>query len=71
MRGYVYHENKTLTLQEVPKPELKPGYGAVVRVAACSVCGTDIRTFRFGSGKIDDNRVRLQSFHRNMPVSFR
>ena len=57
MRGYVYHENKTLTLQEVPKPELKPGYGAVVRVAACSVCGTDIRTFRFGSGKIDDNRV--------------
>lgn len=57
MLGYVYHENKTLTLQEVPKPELKPGYGALIRVLACSVCGTDIRTFRFGSGKIDDNRI--------------
>ena len=57
MLGYVYHKDKTLILQDVPRPERKPGFGALIRVLACSVCGTDIRTYRFGSAKIDDNRI--------------
>lgn len=57
MLGYCYHQDKTLRLEEIPKPALKQGFGAVLRVRACSVCGTDMRTYRFGSAKIDDGRV--------------
>lgn len=56
MLSYIYHSDKTLRLQESPKPQLKEA-GALVRVIACSICGTDVRTYRFGSSKIDDGRI--------------
>lgn len=39
-----------LTEKDIPKP--KPG-GAVIKVKATSVCGTDFRAYKFGSTKIE------------------
>ena len=56
MLSYVYFKDKTLKLQEWPMPVLKAGE-AMLKVTACSICGTDVRTYRFGSSKIDDGRI--------------
>lgn len=57
MKSYIYQsETKKLKLADSPKPVLGDS-GAVIKVTACSICGTDIRTYRFGSAKIDDGRI--------------
>ncbi|MCL2034763.1 MAG: alcohol dehydrogenase catalytic domain-containing protein [Oscillospiraceae bacterium] len=57
MLSYVYRKNSGLALEERENPALGAGAGAVIKVSACSVCGTDIRTYRFGSGKITDGQI--------------
>lgn len=57
MKAYVYRKDKTLALVEKEKPVMGSSCGAIVKVLACSICGTDIRTFRFGSEKIEDGRT--------------
>lgn len=57
MKAYVYHKDKGLVLEEKEKPVLGPGRGAIVRVSACAICGTDVRTYRFGSKKIGEGRT--------------
>jgi L-iditol 2-dehydrogenase len=56
MLAYVYSEDKKLSLQERPLPSQKDD-NAVIRVGATSICGTDLRTFRFGSAKITPPRI--------------
>jgi L-iditol 2-dehydrogenase len=61
MLAYTFNKGKTspderLRLEKRPVPVLG-GDGAVIRVEACSVCGTDVRTYRFGGDKIDDRRI--------------
>ncbi|MHB8062724.1 MAG: zinc-dependent dehydrogenase [Ruminiclostridium sp.] len=56
MLSYIYHSDKTLELKDLPIPKLH-GEGAIIKVIACSICGTDVRTYRFGSTKIDDGRI--------------
>lgn len=56
MLAYVYDEKKRLSLQDRPSPAHSAA-SAVIRVAAASICGTDLRTFRFGSGKITPPRI--------------
>lgn len=56
MLAYVYLEDKKLKLTEKPVPELL-GEDAIIKVNACSICGTDVRTYRFGSSKIDKGRI--------------
>ncbi len=56
MLSCIYHTDKTLELKDMPKPQLK-GEGALLKVTACSICGTDARTYRFGSSKIDESRI--------------
>jgi L-iditol 2-dehydrogenase len=56
MLAYVYSDDKKLSLQERPQPVPAEG-NAVIRVGATSICGTDLRTFRFGSAKITPPRV--------------
>lgn len=51
MLAYVYEGDGKLALKEVPKPEPKKD-SAVIKVSACSVCGTDLRTYLHGSNKI-------------------
>lgn len=50
MKALVMHEYKHLTYQDVPTPV--PGKGEVlVRVQACSVCGSDVHGFDGSSGR--------------------
>jgi L-iditol 2-dehydrogenase len=51
MIAYLYKGEKVLRLEEVPEP-VKTENNAIVRIEAASICGTDIRTYRFGSSKI-------------------
>ncbi|MFP3154816.1 alcohol dehydrogenase catalytic domain-containing protein [Lachnospiraceae bacterium ZAX-1] len=58
MLAYVYRsEDKAFELREKEKPVLGLDTKAVVRVLACSICGTDIRTFQLGSEKIEDGQT--------------
>ncbi len=56
MLAYVYGEDKKLALRDRPMPA-QAGDNAVLRVGATSICGTDLRTYRFGSSKIKPPRV--------------
>lgn len=56
MLGCVYNKGK-VELIELDKPVLTNGVGAILKVAACSICGTDIRAYRFGNGRILDGQI--------------
>jgi L-iditol 2-dehydrogenase len=44
VRAAVMHDVGTVAVEEVPEPKLDPA-GALLRVEACGICGTDARTF--------------------------
>lgn len=56
MIAYVYEGMGKLSLKDVSAPELKND-NAIVKVNACSICGTDLRTYLHGSKKILPPRV--------------
>lgn len=56
MLAFVYGSDGKTSLQEVPKPAAKPGSG-IIKVESTSICGTDVRAFRFGSSKIKAPRI--------------
>jgi len=56
MLSYVYFKDGKFKLQDRSIPVMQAGE-ALLKVTACSICGTDIRTYRFGSTKIDDGRI--------------
>ncbi|MCX7038253.1 MAG: alcohol dehydrogenase catalytic domain-containing protein [Spirochaetes bacterium] len=56
MLAYIYGEDKKLALREISLPR-QTDDNAVIRVGASSICGTDLRTFRYGSSKIKPPRV--------------
>jgi L-iditol 2-dehydrogenase len=39
-------------IREIPKPQIKPEE-ILIRVRACGICGTDLRIYRHGHGKIE------------------
>ncbi len=51
MRAIVVRAPMDFGLQEVPKPECPPG-GLLLEVAACGLCGSDLRTLRSGHRKV-------------------
>jgi len=51
MHAYVYTAPRTLRIMQVPRPTARED-GAVLRVSVASICGTDIRTFRFGNDSL-------------------
>lgn len=57
MKAYVYQGSNGLELAEKEMPRLNETNGAVIKVVACSICGTDVRTYRFGSAKIPAGRT--------------
>ena len=51
MKAFVYNGGKDFSVTEVPMP--KAGRGeAVARIRCASICGTDLRTYRFGNEKL-------------------
>ena len=57
MLAYCYRNGKKPALEEKQLPDLGKIYQAVIRVHACSICGTDIRTYRFGNSKIKEGTI--------------
>jgi L-iditol 2-dehydrogenase len=56
MLAFVYEGSGKLGLKEVPEPKAKNNT-AVIKVEAASICGTDLRAYRFGSSKIFPPRI--------------
>lgn len=57
MLAYVYENDGKLVLKDMPKPEARKD-NAIVKVNACSICGTDFRTYiHGGSTKITPPRI--------------
>lgn len=55
MKALVYR-NGQIALEQVEKPVMPQG-GALARILTAAVCGTDIRTFRFGNKELAHGRV--------------
>jgi len=49
-------EISRMTVEEVPKPKAEKG-GLLVRVEACAICGSDVRTFWHGSAHVKPPRI--------------
>src|SRR5918995_2407104 len=51
MRAAVFHGPEDLRVCDLPRPAIGSGE-LLVKVAACAVCGSDVRTFRHGARNI-------------------
>jgi L-iditol 2-dehydrogenase len=56
MLAFVYTGNKEFALTSVPVPQAKSD-NVICKIEACSICGTDMRTYTKGSSKIDTPRI--------------
>jgi len=56
MLACIYKEDKTLELVDRPIPKAKKD-SAVIKVNATSICGTDFRTYVYGSAKIKPGTI--------------
>ncbi|MEZ4827007.1 MAG: alcohol dehydrogenase catalytic domain-containing protein [Bacteroidia bacterium] len=61
MKAAVYHGKEDLRIMEVADPVLNTGE-ILLGIEACSVCGTDLRTFRNGDKKIAPPRILGHEF---------
>jgi len=57
MLAFTYQENGKLELRETALPRRKARDDAVLQVLAAPICGTDLRTYRFGSNRISPPRI--------------
>ena len=48
MKAAIYEGIESIRVAEVPEPQVNPDYPVKIRVDACSICGTDVRTYRHG-----------------------
>jgi len=51
MKAAVLEELNKIVVKEVPTPEIDDN-GILVKVKSCSICGSDIRTFRHGNSRV-------------------
>ena len=56
MQAFLFEGTNRISLTDVPEPK-NGEESAVVKVLASSICGTDLRTYRFGSSKINPPRI--------------
>ncbi len=56
MKAIVFENLETMVLKEVPTPKCDAG-GLVIRVAACAICGTDIKIYHNGHRHIIPPRI--------------
>ncbi len=61
MKAAVYLGKEQLPVLEVPEPSLAEGE-VLLAIDACSVCGTDLRTYRHGDRKITPPRILGHEF---------
>jgi L-iditol 2-dehydrogenase len=56
VKAFVYEKAGLSLLREMPQPRAHDG-SAVIRVRACSVCGTDLRAWQHGNERIAPPRI--------------
>lgn len=56
MKAAVMEEIGKVVVRDVPRPEVEPG-GLLLRVRACAVCGSDVRTIWHGSSHVKPPRI--------------
>ena len=56
MRAAIWHGPGEMTVGDVPQP-VCPADGVLLRVTACGICGTDVRTFFNGDRRISPGAV--------------
>ena len=56
MKAAVYQGKEQLIVQDVADPNLGDGE-VLLQIHACSVCGTDLRTYRHGDKRIIPPRI--------------
>lgn len=56
MKAVVYYGENNLKYEEREKPQIQPG-AVLVKVKACALCGSDLRTIRHGHNSIREPRV--------------
>ncbi len=61
MKAATYHGKEDLRVENIPDPTLAEGE-ILLEIEACSVCGTDLRTYRNGDKKITPPRVLGHEF---------
>ena len=61
MKAAVYLGKENIVVQEVADPVITDGE-VLLKISACSVCGTDLRTYRHGDKKIAPPRVLGHEF---------
>ena len=61
MKAAVYLGKEQLPVQEVPDPRLDDGE-VLLEIDACTVCSTDLRTYRHGNAKIQPPRILGHEF---------
>ena len=61
MKAAVYEGKEQIVVRDVPDPVLAEGE-VLLAIEACSICGTDLRTYRHGDKKITPPRVLGHEF---------
>lgn len=56
MKAGIFEGIGRLTVREVPDPQMEPGT-VLLRVKACSICGSDLRNFRHGHPRINPPQI--------------
>lgn len=56
MKAFTYLEDKKMALRESEAPRAKDD-SAVVKIVSAAICGTDLRTYKFGSERIAAPRI--------------
>lgn len=52
MKAAIYQGVGEIQITDVPEPSISPDYPVKLRVDACAICGTDVRTYRHGKHNV-------------------
>jgi len=61
MKAVVYHAPKDIRVEQIPMPHCGDG-DLLVKVDACAVCGTDLKTWKVGNPRITPPKVMGHEF---------
>ena len=57
MLAAIYNRKKNIEIRNIPKPEIGDNE-VLLKVKACSICGTDRKIYEYGHFKINENFER-------------
>jgi len=57
MKAAVYQGVNRIEIEDVPEPGVSPDYPMKIKVDACSICGTDVRTYRHGKFNVHPPQI--------------